>query len=109
MSLYRCADCGHGRNLDACAQAVSVGPLGADGQLIRHDDVADCFVFVDSIQCRVHPGGQIQKKVGSRFCVWVRCDSCDDEPEKLRARGHYGPCVACGGTGGSFVVPELVA
>jgi hypothetical protein len=107
MSLYRCAECGHGRNLYAYSQAVAYGPVAADGLLASHDHTDDCFLFVNSIQCRVHPDGQIQTKVGTRFHIWRRCPQCNGESyEERRQQGIYGPCGTCGWAGGTWELPE---
>lgn len=106
MSIYRCAECGHGRHLYAWSQAVAYGPVDRDGLLARHDDTDDCFLFVESIQCDRHPSGRIETKVGTRFHVWERCGLCSDEPDGLRKRGYYmGPCPECKGLGGRWVLP----
>jgi hypothetical protein len=106
MSLYRCAECGHGRYLWAWAQACSYGPLATDGQLESHETVEDCFLFVDSIQCSLHPDAQIQTKVEGRFHVWVTCQSCKGESwEEQRRRGRYGTCKTCKGKGGTWELP----
>lgn len=108
MSLYRCSECRHGRNLSAYAQAVSSGRLGDDGQLETHDDVSDCFLFEGSIQCDVHPSAAVEKKLGSRFGRWLPCSECDG---RGRRRDGYADvlCRGCAGEGSRWQLIDRVA
>lgn len=50
-SLYRCAECQHGRNLTAWGSASVCGPLDSKGDIESYDWDEVYEVHVDSIQC----------------------------------------------------------
>ena len=73
---YRCAGCGHWRNLRAYAAAVVYGPLGADGNLECYSDIDDYEVHEGSIQCTEHPDADVEKFTGGAWCRWWNCPAC---------------------------------
>jgi hypothetical protein len=76
-SLYRCADCGHGQQLTAWANATVHGPLGADGEITTVDWDEQWHLFEDSIQCDGHPVIMVlEKHVGGQWCRWRSCPRC---------------------------------
>jgi hypothetical protein len=75
-STYRCVRCGHGKHLMAWAPACAYGPVAADGSLAQLDDVEDDGIHEDSIQCREHPDGPIEKRVDGKWCCWWNCPKC---------------------------------
>lgn len=91
---YRCAECGHGKNLWAWEGCNAYGPLAADGShLDEHEDVIEWGVHEDSIDCREHPGAVIEKFTKGRWCRWWSCPKCrgygltrDGQP--VRERGY---------------------
>jgi hypothetical protein len=75
-SVYRCADCGHGKHLMAWAPANVYGPLGPDGELAEDTDVWTDGIHEDSIQCCEHPSAIIEHWAGGEWCRWWRCPWC---------------------------------
>lgn len=61
----------------AWAPANAYGPVAADGELARHDDVWDYGLHEDSIQCTEHPDGVIEWSDGGVWCRWWCCPKCD--------------------------------
>lgn len=98
---YRCAECGDGSRLYACAYAVASGPLAPNGkELVTHDDVSETELAEDSIECGDHPGSVIEYRADGDgvWCRWQLCETCDGtgrEPNYPRAR-----CKACAGRRG---------
>ncbi len=109
---WRCAECRNGNHLTAWAQACTYGPLNKNGELERHDDVADCFIFDDSIQCDLHPGAAIELKVNGRYRSFVRCDTCKGigRVPRYGYDNHYAnkiSCRDCHGAGGTWTGTPL--
>jgi hypothetical protein len=76
-SVYRCADCGHGRRLSAWAHANLYGPLGADGEISEYDGIEPWEDPIEeSIDCSRHPGAIIEKFTNGEWCRWWRCPKC---------------------------------
>lgn len=75
-SLYRCAECGHGQQLTAWANATVHGRLGADGEVTSVDWEEQWHLFEDSIQCAKHVDPLLEKHVGGQWCRWRRCPRC---------------------------------
>lgn len=78
-SLYRCADCSHGKHLTAWAASTVHGPLGADGELDSHDWEDDYQTHEESIQCTRHPDSAIERLVDGIWCRWWNCIRCGGE------------------------------
>lgn len=76
QEAYRCAACGHGRKLKACAAVIAYGPLGADGELSSHEYDDDIEVHEDSIACSEHPDGEIEKNIDGTWHRWWSCRAC---------------------------------
>lgn len=102
---WRCAECGHGRHLWAYAQANAYGPLDADGTLVRHDDVVECFTWEDSIQCERHPSAIIEHRVGTRFFRWRHCEHCNGAGRINAGSRYEHKCETCRGERGSWSIP----
>lgn len=106
---YRCAECGHHQHLQACALAVTFGPVAEEGAVLAtHDDVVDAEFCEDSVICDVHPGALVEKRVAGVWTVWSPCtaDGCQGGgvPVSNHApRGRTRRCEACGGKGGRDV------
>jgi hypothetical protein len=81
MSLYRCAECQHGRNLSAWGNASVYGPLDEKGDIsyIEWEEVYN--VHLDSIQCRKHPDPILEKKINGQWCRWWTCPLCQERDE----------------------------
>ena len=97
---YRCADCGHGRNLKAWAGANAYGPLAASGsELDEHEDVMEWGIHEDSITCSVHPDAEIEHLVDGQWYRWWTCAECKGSGRVHRraigTRDGY-PCRALG-------------
>lgn len=75
-SVYRCAECGHGRHLTAWGNASVHGPLGADGEIESFEWDEVWQVHEDSIQCARHPDGVVEKAIDGRWCRWWACPRC---------------------------------
>ena len=107
--LWRCAECGHGRNLVAWSEGVIEGPLAHDGTISRYDYIEDTWVFPDSIHCTLHVDAIIEFKVDGRFRRWSQCERCKGRGEVILDswRDHRRRCSECGGKGGEWVLPEL--
>jgi hypothetical protein len=75
-SLYRCAECGHGKHLVAWGNASVHGSLGADGQIEFYDWDELWEVHEDSIQCARHPGAVLEKMIDGRWHRWWSCPRC---------------------------------
>lgn len=88
--VYRCADCGHGRHLMAYGLAVTYGPLGADGELERHDDVDDYDIQEGSICCTTHIDSVIEKQVNGVWCRFWNCPRCQGYGKVDRRTGTRG-------------------
>lgn len=89
VSVYRCAECSHGRDLMAWAPANAYGPVGADGDLRAHYDVWDDGIHEDSIQCATHPDGVIERCFKGTWCRWWRCPWCLGEARSCPAGGFH--------------------
>jgi len=109
-SRFRCADCGHGEHLEACAAAVASGPLAADGELERHDNVEECYVHEDSIQCVIHPDAAVHKLIDGTYHRWALCESCRGTgsryPDARSYRDRDVACPTCKGRCGEYVPVE---
>jgi hypothetical protein len=75
-SVYRCADCGHGRHLWAWAGANAYGPLATNGELEYYEDVDEWGIHEDSIQCSEHPGAVIEHSIDGQWHRWWSCARC---------------------------------
>jgi hypothetical protein len=78
VSLYRCAECQHGRNLSAWGDATVHGPLDDKGDIeyINWEEVHE--VHEASIQCSEHPDCILEKKINGQWCRWWTCPRCHD-------------------------------
>lgn len=77
QSTYRCSACGHGEHLHAIAGANVSGPLGADGEIERHDSVDEWGgVYEESIMCNEHVDAIIEKFVDGEWRRWWCCEHC---------------------------------
>jgi len=85
-SVYRCAECRHGRHLTAWGSASVHGPLGADGEIDYCDWDEVWQVHEVSIQCTSHPGAVLEKFIGGLWCRWWSCPRCTGD-----GRGGYCP------------------
>jgi hypothetical protein len=89
-SVYRCAECGHGKNLFAWAHANIYGPLGDDGELSSHDWTETWEDPIEeSIQCSEHPDGVIEMCVGNVWCRWWSCLECRGKGYTESDGGRY--------------------
>lgn len=112
MSLYRCAECGHGEKLYALAYGYIEGPLGADGSLERHDRCEETELAEDTIACHEHGDSVlIEKRVEGIWCRWAPCERCGGCGREVDSYGNrdIGYCQrngygkpGCGGSGGAW-------
>jgi hypothetical protein len=99
-SVYRCADCGHGRKLWAYAYACVSGPLGADGVLSEHQSVDTTEDPIEaSIQCTRHPGSVIEMSVNGEWCRVWNCPECNGYGYIRRGGTFNGDKSACRAAG----------
>jgi hypothetical protein len=75
-SVYRCAECGHGKHLTAWANVCCHGPLGSDGHLTEYDWDEEDWLQEDSIQCAEHPDAVVEKLIDGTWCQWYQCRWC---------------------------------
>jgi hypothetical protein len=80
ISVYRCAECGHGENLTAWGSASVHGPLTAAGTIEMFDWDEVWEVHQDSIQCEEHPGATLERLIGGQWCRWRACPLCGGDP-----------------------------
>jgi hypothetical protein len=68
-SVFRCTECGHGRNLRAWAQVNIHGDLAPDGNIEWPDYEDDAYwpIVEESVTCKVHGEGFIEKLVDGQY------------------------------------------
>jgi DnaJ-class molecular chaperone len=103
VSLYRCAECGHGENLTAYSSAIAFGPLNADGLLTHHDDVSDDHVFESSIACTLHMDAVIERRLGDGYAQYLACPTCEGTGKRPDA--PWVVCETCDGDKAFWRVP----
>jgi hypothetical protein len=68
-SVFRCTECGHGRNLRAWAQVNIHGDLAPDGHIEWPDYEDDAYwpIVEESVTCKLHGEAFIEKLVDSQY------------------------------------------
>ena len=74
--LYRCGECGHGKDLTAWAIVLVYGSLGADGHLADAGYDEEDTLFEDSIQCTRHPDAALDMRIDGQWHRWWNCPLC---------------------------------
>jgi hypothetical protein len=109
----------------AWAPASVYGPVGPDGELAEDTDVWADGVHEDSIQCKEHWDGPVEKSVDGQWCRWWNCLKCGGKgrvhvgeswqapdgyacSEGLEVPGKHGPYkIHCGWRPVAEPVPAL--
>lgn len=110
-SIYRCAECGHGRALIGYQQVWFQGPVGPDGHLTEHDEELPVNLPAewDSIRCSLHEFAVIHKNIDGTWVrrIWCPNPLCVDGQvqENPTSSFFWNPCPVCRGRK-LILVPE---
>lgn len=96
--VYRCATCGHGRNLIAWFLGLAEGTV--EGSALGEEVYGweDTEIQEGSIACKIHGDTvEIHKRIGGLWCARVECGCGDGTVNDGYARTRT--CPRCGGAG----------
>lgn len=101
---WRCAGCGHGKEIYACAEAIVSGQLEG-AELVTEDSVEQVGLCGGSEECRVHQSTEpLERWNGEEWVQWVTCDACEGRGQ-VKARWDVRidtGCSRCAGAGGHW-------